>query len=222
MKAWTQNLLNGSRWLLLLAGLSVWSLTGCQPQQAESPTAADHDHDDHAHDHDHDGHDHDDHGHDHDHAGHDHDDHGHDHDHGDHDHDHGDHTVDAGSIGIMADDLPTLDQGDTPKSFADAVAQLGEARDQIKGGFEKDDPESVHGQLHEIGTLLESIETFVLKAKWDKDVQKEAAAAVDSLFDSYGDVDAKLHGDSGKEYSDVSDAIDTAVKKLTEIATESE
>ncbi|MEM9365536.1 MAG: hypothetical protein AAGD07_06030 [Planctomycetota bacterium] len=198
----------------MLVAISLWSLAGCQPTSVASPDgAADHDHGDHDNGHDH-GHE----GHDHDHAGHAHD----HHDHGDHDHDHGDETVDAGAMGISADDLPMLEKSNSPSSFADAVAQLGQTRDQIKEGFENDDPESVHGQLHDVGSLLESLEAFVLKAKWDKDVQESAAEAVDSLFDSYGAIDAKLHGQDGKEYSDVSEAIDTAVATLMGITKESE
>jgi len=230
-----------SKWMISLGtrlaaslAVMVWvaAIGGCDPSgKAVGPTTTQGDHDDHDHgDHDHGDHDHGhDHGeHDHDeHAGHDehdHEDHEHGHDHGDHahdGHDHGDHDhgdkVDASAVGLDADSLVHLDEPEPPKSLAEAIEKLTQLRDTVAKGFADKKVDDVHGELHDVGNLLDATEGLVESSKLDADAKKSAKAAIETLFDSYGDVDAKLHGEKGKEYSDVSDDIDSAIKTLSEL-----
>ncbi|MFG0264381.1 MAG: hypothetical protein ACF8AM_04410 [Rhodopirellula sp. JB055] len=183
---------------LALLSLALVAAPGCQPSSptesgATSTTGSS------DHDHDHDGHDHD--GHDHDHEGHDHD--GHDHD-----------VIDADAAGLSSDALVHLDKPEPPESLSAAVEKLVKMKSTIAGGFADDDVDSVHHELHEIGTLLEQTETLAKASDLNEEKKKQALAAIDSLFDAFGSVDAKLHGESGAEYSEVSGDIDDAIKVL--------
>ena len=137
---------------------------------------------------------------------------GDEHDHEGHDHEGHDH-----SAAIDIDELMPLDAAPTPESLSEGVAQLVAMRDTISDGFTANDPESVHDQLHSIGGLLESLEDMVESSEMSDAVKKEAAQAVEALFESFGDVDAKLHGEDGKDYADVSDKINSAVEALSNL-----
>lgn len=128
-------------------------------------------------------------------------------------------VVDAGALGLDADALPMLDSAPMPETFAAAVSELTKMRDVIAAGFAADDVDSIHDQLHEIGDLLEATEKLLADTKLDADAKKAGAAAIETLFDEFGAVDATLHGEEGKEYADVSDSIDQAIAQLTEMLT---
>ncbi|MCM2375050.1 hypothetical protein [Aporhodopirellula aestuarii] len=186
-------LLASSRFCIVITMLAYTvAMTGCAKTAppVETPAA------DHDHDHDDDGHDHE------------HDDHDHDHDGHDHDHDHAD---------IDVDSLMPIDAPDGPESLSAGIDQLVSMRDTIAKGFADDDVDSIHDQLHSVGGLLEHLEEMTKSSDLPDDAKEQAADAIDSLFDAFGDVDAKLHGDTGAEYSDVSDKIDSAVKTLSEL-----
>ncbi|MEM1068918.1 MAG: hypothetical protein AAGI63_08490 [Planctomycetota bacterium] len=178
---------------LILVGFSMVVLTGCGESASESVAQTDsgdhdHDHGDHDHGHDHGDHDHGDHG-DHDHG---------DHDHGDHDHgDEGDH--------------------DHPETLAEAINELVAAHETIAEGFAGEDPEVVHGPLHDIGHVLEDVEALVKKSELDDDTKNKLEEAVEQLFLAYGAVDGKLHDKpNGKDYSEVAEQIDAAISTLKE------
>ncbi|MEL6105348.1 MAG: hypothetical protein AAFU85_04900 [Planctomycetota bacterium] len=181
----------------LLSMFCFVASTGCDTASDTTAETADHDHDDHDHG-DHEGHDHDDHeGHDHDdHEGHDHEGHDHDdhegHDHGDHEGpDHGEHEF---------------------ETLADAVTEIVSLRDTIREGVKAEKVD--HGPLHGIGNVLGAAEELVKKMPEDNPQRKAALEAIETLFDSFGAVDQGLHGDGGKTYDEVSEAIDAAIKVL--------
>lgn len=119
----------------------------------------------------------------------------------DHDHDHGnghDH------------------HGDAPQNFAEAVEKLVSLHDQIRDGFAKDDVESAHGPLHDVGHLLEDLAKLAEKHTPALDVAAVKKDA-DELFDLYGKVDEKLHGDEGSTYGEVAEKVDAAVERLHEL-----
>lgn len=108
------------------------------------------------------------------------------------------------------------DHGEVPKTFSEAVEKLVALRDKIRDGFAKDDVEAAHGPLHDVGHLLEDLTKLAEKHTPAVDlaaVKKDA----DELFDLFGKVDEKLHGEEGATYKDVSDKIDAAVERLHEL-----
>ena len=181
----------------LIMGLCLIGFSGCENKPTEPVADASADHNDHDHgDHDHGDHDHGDHDHgDHDHGDHDHGDHDHgDHDHGDHDHDHGDHGhIDAKDAGLSTDDLVSLDEPPLPDTYNEAVAKLVSLTATISEGFKNGKIDDAHGPLHDVSNLLEGIDTLASKSKMDDDTKKSVTKTIDSLFDSFGAVDLKLH-----------------------------
>lgn len=130
------------------------------------------------------------------------------HDH-DHDHDHSD-DLDIGA-------LTPIEPAPTPESFDAGVDQLVSLRDTVAKGFADEDIDSIHGELHSVGNLLESVETLVQSSELTDNQKKEAAAAIEKLFDAYGSVDEKLHGGEGKDYAEVKDEIDMAIETLNNL-----
>ncbi|WDQ14825.1 hypothetical protein [Rhodopirellula sp. P2] len=185
---------------LVLLSLALVAAPGCQPSSttdSAATSASESGGDDHGHD---------DHG---DHEGHDHDADGHEgHDHGDHE------VIDADAAGLSSDALVHLEKPAAPKSFAAAVEKLAKMKTTIAGGFADDDVDSIHNELHDIGTLLEQTEALAKSSDLNEEQKKQALAAVDALFDAFGSVDAKLHGENGAEYSEVSGDIDDSIKVL--------
>lgn len=117
---------------------------------------------------------------------------------GDHDHEH---THEHGH-----------DHAESPKTFADAVANLEAARDEIREHFEKKETKELDDHVHEFGETLEHVTELA---------KKEGHEAVDAiketekqLFELVDKVDAKLHGKEGAEYNEVSKEIDAALDTL--------
>lgn len=141
------------------------------------------------------------HDHDHDHEG---------HDHAGHDHAGHDHGKEAGTEKGASTEKKVV----KAESFNEAVTMLGGLHVSIRGGFEKNDIESAHGPLHDVGHLLEQIPALAGKETQDAAVLEEVKKQVDELFDLYGKVDEKLHGEKGADYKDVAEKIDAAMEKL--------
>jgi len=172
--------------LLLTALLTI----GCGgPTDTVTSDASHDDHGEHHDDHDHD--------HDHDHDGHDHD--GHEHD-----------TIKADELGLDVDTLPPAGGPPMPATYAEAVEQLAGMVTRITAGLADDDVDSVHDELHDVGNALENVEQLAKKSEQSED----SLAAVDQLFDAFGAIDEKLHGEPGKDYDEVKDDIDAAMKTL--------
>ena len=184
---------------LALLSLAMIAFTGCQPSSAPdeaATTQTSNSHDDHNHD-SHEGHDH---------AGHDHEGHGHDHE--GHDHAaHGHETVDAAAAGLSTDALVHLEKADAPKTLADAIKKLTSMQSTIAGGFADDDVDSIHNELHDIGTLLEQTEVLAKESNLGEEKKKQALAAID----------AKLHGEEGADFDEVSSDIEDAIKVLGDL-----
>ena len=194
---------------LALLSLAMIAFTGCQPSSAPDEAATTQTSDSHD-DHDHDSHE------GHDHAGHDHEGHGHDHE--GHDHAvHGHETVDAAAAGLSTDALVHLEKADAPKTLADATKKLTSMQSTIAGGFADDDVDSIHNELHDIGTLLEQTEVLAKESDLGEEKKKQALAAIDTLFDAFGSVDAKLHGEEGADFDEVSSDIEDAIKVLGDL-----
>lgn len=135
---------------------------------------------------------------------------GHDHDH-DHDHDHGKDGKSEGKE--AAKDKPNVQA----KNYADAISQLGAMHVKIRDAFGKKDVDTAHGPLHDIGHLLEQIPVLAGQETKDEARLAELKKVVDELFDHYGKVDEKLHGEEGATYEEVADKIDAAMEKLKKL-----
>ncbi|MGB7345467.1 MAG: hypothetical protein WBD20_14730, partial [Pirellulaceae bacterium] len=149
-----------------------------------------------------------------DHDGHDHDEDGHD------DHDHGDvKQIDASAAGLSTEDLISLNEKPIPDNYKDAVAELSTLSTKIADSIKSGDINDDHGPLHDVSGLLDGIAALAKKSSMDDDAKKAVAGAVDKLLDAYGDVDYRLHdAEKGKDYSDVAEDINAALKTLQSYA----
>jgi hypothetical protein len=117
----------------------------------------------------------------------------------DHDHDH-DHEA-----GEHHDHPTTLDAG---------LKELVALRDTVRDAFAKNDTETAHGPLHDVGHLLEDITGLVEKGGFSEEAVATARKDIETLFDSFGAVDKTMHGQEGSTYSEVSAKIDAAIQSL--------
>ena len=124
----------------------------------------------------------------------------HDHDH--HDHEHGDEHGHA-----------------HPESLAEALTEVEELHAKIKTAVAADDLETADPPLHELGHLLEELPELAQKESLSEEDQQQVKQAADSLMDSYGAFDERIHGgeSKGKSYDEVADQIDEAISKLKAI-----
>ncbi|QDS87695.1 hypothetical protein EC9_18740 [Rosistilla ulvae] len=102
----------------------------------------------------------------------------------------------------------------TPETLPEAIETIDHLADEIQESFAADDPDGAHGPLHDIGSVLESAGLLVAKSDLSDEQKKGASEALKQLMDAYGKVDAKMHGDEGADYADVSAEITAAVEAL--------
>jgi hypothetical protein len=104
------------------------------------------------------------------------------------------------------------------ETLADAVKELEGICESIKAAFAKDDAEAAHGPMHDIGHVLEEIPDLAAKSTLDDAGKAEVKKAAESLFEAFNAVDEGMHGGTGKKYSEVSEAIDAALKVIVDKA----
>lgn len=100
------------------------------------------------------------------------------------------------------------------ESYNAAVAELDTMRTQISTAFAAGDIKAADGPIHEVGHVLEHVVELAQEEGFSETVIAEINAAVQTLFDTFGRVDEKIHGGEGVEYSEVADQIDAALETL--------
>lgn len=134
-----------------------------------------------------------------------------------HDPDHHDHQHDHDSNGKHVHD-GERELGKHPQSYAEAVNKLDRLRTAIRDAFAADDTERADQSVHELGHLLEEIPSLADREAFTAAEQESIKQAVDVLFECFGDIDEKLHGQQGKAYSEVAPRIDEVTAALLAIA----
>jgi hypothetical protein len=123
----------------------------------------------------------------------------------DHDHEHGaehDHGAKSHAAG----------------GWATTVQELIKLQTEIKGAFAADKEAEADAAVHEVGHLLEELEALVGKTVADPAAKIEVTQAIQTLFDAFGKIDAKLHGGAGASYAEVGEQIETAMATLAKQA----
>jgi len=100
------------------------------------------------------------------------------------------------------------------ESYDEAVKELAAMRDKIRDAFAKEDVDTAHGPLHEVGHILEHLPELAEKAGHPKEVLDSVTEHSDKLFDLFDKVDRKLHGETGAAYDEVAADVDAALAKL--------
>lgn len=114
---------------------------------------------------------------------------------------------------------PDSAEGNHPQTFEEAVKAVVSIDDTIKKAFAAKDDDAAHGPLHKVGHLLEDLNGLAEKADMSDEQRKSVKAAVEKLFEAFGAVDEKMHGEEGKTYDDVASLIEENLKVLTDLAT---
>ena len=132
----------------------------------------------------------------------------HNHEHHDHDHEGHDHEGHGDEHGHAH-----------PESFAEALTEVVELHAKIKTAVAADDLKTADPPLHELGHLLEELPELAQKESLSEEDQQQVKQAAESLMDSYGAFDERIHGgeSKGKSYDEVADQIDEAISKLKAI-----
>lgn len=131
-------------------------------------------------------------------------------DHDGHDHEHGDH-IKPDELGLNVDSLPSSVGPPMPESFGAAVSQVAGLVATVNAGLAKGDVDSVHHELHDLGNAIENAKSLASSSNQPEEV----TTAVQNLFDAFTDIDAKLHDEEGKDFAEVKDDIEAAMKTLS-------
>ena len=140
----------------------------------------------------------------------------------------------APMIGCGAKDKDTDTPGDPiaangedhghAKDLPGALKELKEYNQTISDGFKEDDEEKAHAPLHEVGHVLEGMVDHMddMTEGLSEENKATVEASTKKLFDLFMKVDAKLHGQDGVDYSEVSDEIDAEIAALTAVVESSD
>jgi hypothetical protein len=108
---------------------------------------------------------------------------------------------------------PAARSATAAQSYRDAVTALMTIRDTIRDAFAANDPDKAHDLLHEVGHLLEELPAAAEKNTPPVDLAAVKAAA-ETLFELYSQVDEKMHGGEGADYTAVAAKIDAGIERL--------
>ena len=104
-------------------------------------------------------------------------------------------------------------------SLKETLAKVDKLAVKISEGMEDGETEKAHGPIHDIGHILERVPKMIDASSLGDDDKKTLKQSVDVLIESFGAVDAKMHGkEDGAEFSDVKDKIDEALESIRKIS----
>lgn len=112
------------------------------------------------------------------------------------------------------DDHDHENHHDHPETLEEGLKELIALRDTVRDAFAKNDTETAHGPLHDVGHLLEDITGLIEKSGLGEEAVAAARKDIETLFDSFGAVDKTMHGQEGSTYTEVSAKIDAAIQAL--------
>ena len=121
---------------------------------------------------------------------------------------------------VMKDAHDDHDHGhahELPTTLVGAVEELVELRNSIRDSFAANDADGAHDPLHEIGALLAEAGKLAPNAGLTEEKLNSVTEALKTLTDSYGAVDAVMHGQEGSDYKDVAAKVDAAIATLVEL-----
>ena len=103
-----------------------------------------------------------------------------------------------------------------PESLKEALGILSDLYAKIKTAFESGDPDAAHGELHEVGHLLEDDFPSLINKddSIDSDSKAKLETIVSSLFDEFFKLDDMMHGGGKVEFSTVETAISASMDDL--------
>lgn len=106
-----------------------------------------------------------------------------------------------------------------PADFPAGVAELRKNYEAIRDAFQANDLDKAHTPLHEVGELLEGLPALADKAVLGEAERASAKAAVDAMFDGYGQIDGAIHAGKQPDYAAVAEKLDKGMADLQAVVT---
>lgn len=108
---------------------------------------------------------------------------------------------------------------DHPESLQEAVETLSGLYAKIKTAFESGDPDAAHGELHEVGHLLEEDFPTLIKKEdsLDADSKSKLESVVSALFDEFFKLDDMMHGGENVDFATLEPVISAALDELKSV-----
>ncbi|MEO9592448.1 hypothetical protein [Rhodopirellula bahusiensis] len=94
------------------------------------------------------------------------------------------------------------------------MEQIEEMGGKITTAFASGKPNDAHGELHEIGHLIECLPELAKKADLSSEQQEAVSEATEALMNAFGELDNTLHGGEEVDVDIVSEKISTQLKTL--------
>lgn len=96
-----------------------------------------------------------------------------------------------------------------PESLKEGYQKLSDMYLVIKAAFEKNDPDAAHGELHEIGHLLEEDLPALLQGdgQLSAEAKDQLKATFAKLFDAFFKLDDQLHGGPAADFAELDKTI---------------
>ncbi len=103
------------------------------------------------------------------------------------------------------------------ENFAEGVSTLRGHYETIRDALGEDDIDTAHDPIHQVGHLLESLKQLVDHVGLDADDKATAQAAIDKMFEAYGEVDKAIHGGQPVDYEAVREPLDQGMADLESV-----
>ena len=103
------------------------------------------------------------------------------------------------------------------ENFAEGVSTLRGHYETIRDALGEDDIDTAHDPIHQVGRLLESLKQLVDHVGLDADDKATAQAAIDKMFEAYGEVDKAIHGGQPVDYEAVREPLDQGMADLESV-----
>ncbi|MEM8736394.1 MAG: hypothetical protein AAGG44_19350 [Planctomycetota bacterium] len=111
----------------------------------------------------------------------------------------------------------TGDSHDHPETLGEAVEMLSKQYAEIKAAFDAGTPDDAHGALHDVAHTMSEVNQFATDLP--EESKASVATTVDTLMNSFGELDGSLHGVSEEiDFAAIDAKIAEAMKTLTELA----
>lgn len=107
-----------------------------------------------------------------------------------------------------------------PGTLAAGIAELASALAAVKAHLAADARAEADDAVHAVGHLLEDLQGLVRTSNLAEDATKAANAALDELFECFGELDSALHGEPGQgpspaeAHASIAARVDEAIEAL--------
>ncbi len=107
--------------------------------------------------------------------------------------------------------------GKHPESLSEAIDAIAKSGTLILNAFKSGSPDDAHGELHEIGHLIESLPALGEKSGLTPEANATIASANEKLMDAFGKLDETLHGGAAQNLDEISQKVESSLAELKSV-----